>query len=655
MKIDVSKLPIDQRVRLTMGVDVWSNYDIDGQIYKFKVSDATVGMRTFDVTNRNDSHPLPAIAFPSSQIMANTWNLPLTKKMGNAIANEAIEFGVDVILGPGLNIKRLPTNGRNFEYYSEDPYLAGMLGKAYIEGVQEKHVGTCMKHYCCNNSEFSRHWASMEVDERTLREIYLEVFRIAAQAKPWSVMCAYNLVNGRRMSENGKLFDVLRDEFGFDGLVVSDWCAVKDAKASVEQGLALTMPFEEHLQKELLEYARKGELDEVALNKCAQEVVDFAEKLEAESKLRKIDLSKEERRAIALEIAREGMVLLKNEEVLPLDKSQTVFVTGAPSFRYYYGGGSSEVTPEVPFQPLDVALKAEGFNAEWYESIWESNGHQCHVGNMAEALKRSALADVTVFTVGDPNSCEYEGMDRQKIRLSREEEIAIKDFSRVAKKLVVAVYAGAAIDMSEWIDLVDAVIWVGYSGQYNHKALAEILSGKVNPSGRLSETFPLSLSDVPAETSYRDSIVMKYEEGLNVGYRYFSTFDEAEPVLFPFGYGLSYSEFEYENLEVVPGGDGFDVSFDVKNVSEVDGYEVPQVYVSETVSKVYRPALELKGFTKVFIKAGETQRIKIHLDRHAFEYYSVADNKWVVNDTIFDIVVASNVEQPELYKTVRFK
>lgn len=653
MKIDAHKLTIDQRVRLTMGIDIWSNYDIDGQLYKFKLSDATVGMRTFDLTNKNDSHPIPAIAFPSSQIIANTWNLPLVKKMGNAIANEAIEFGIDVVLGPGLNIKRLPTNGRNFEYFSEDPYLAGMLGKSYIEGVQEKHIGTCMKHYCCNNSEFSRLWASMDVDERTLREIYLEVFRIAAQAKPWSVMCAYNLVNGRRMSEHGKLFGILRDEFGFDGLIMSDWGAVKDVKATVEQGLALTMPFEEHLQKELLEYAHEGELDEVALNKCAQEVIDFAEKLEAESKLRKIDMTKDERRAIALEIAREGMVLLKNEDVLPLRKDETVFVTGAPSFRYYYGGGSSEVTPEVPFLPLVDAIKAEGYDAEWYESVWESNGHQCHVGNMPESLKRAAIADVTVLTVGDPNSCESEGVDRQTIRLSKEEEIVIKDFARVANKLVVAVYAGAAIDMHEWIEYVDSVIWVGYPGQYGHKVLAEILSGKVNPSGRLSETFPLELSDVPAENAYRDSTVMEYEEGLNVGYRHFSTY--CEPVLFPFGYGLSYSEFEYDNLEVVPSGDGFDVSFDVINVSEVDGYDVPQIYISEMVAKVYRPELELKGFTKVFVKSGESERVTIHLDRHSFEYYSVADNKWVVHNTKFDIVVAANVEEPVLHQVVNYK
>lgn len=652
--MDVKKLSVEDRVKLTMGADRWSNYDVDGKLYKLHVSDATVGMRTSVQSDDGTERILPAVAYPSAQIVANTWNPSLARKMGNAVANDCIERNVDVVLGPGLNIKRVPQNGRNFEYFSEDPYLTGVFGREYIRGVQEKHVGTCMKHYCCNNQEFSRWWVSVEVDERTLREIYLEAFRIACEAKPWSVMCSYNLVNGRRMSENGKLYTVLRKEFGFDGIVVSDWDAVKNQQASIEQGLALTMPYCEELQNATLRAAANGSLDEAALNDCAQQVADFVDKCQAEAKLRKIDMSLDERRGVALDIAREGMVLLKNDCALPLKSGASCFVTGAPSFRYYYGGGSSEVTAEAPFVPLDIELNACGVKATWAESIWEIAADKANVGHIEEALKAAALADVTVLAVGNPSSTELEGFDRQGIKLTNEEEQIIHDFARVSNLLVVAVYAGSAVDMSEWIDDVDAVVWAGYGGQHGNRALAEILTGKVNPSGRLTETFPLHLDDVPANESYADGTVIAYEEHLNVGYRYFDTFGKA--VLFPFGFGLSYSRFYRDNLTVAPNDKGgYDVSFDVTNTSDVDGYDVPQVYVGELVSCVYRPSKELKGFAKVFVTAGETEHVTISLDRHAFEYYSVADDKWLVNDTVFEIYVGDNASNDDLSVRVTLK
>ena len=252
MKIDVKQLTTEQKVRLVMGTDFWHTYDLDGKIAKVKVSDGPVGVRMPRDSADLNSGDVPSVAYPSTQMLANTWNLTLAHKLGNAIANDCIEKDVDIILGPGVNIKRLPTCGRNFEYFSEDPYLAGVMGREYIAAVQEKHIGTSLKHFCCNNSEFSRLWASMDVDERTLREIYLEAFRISCESKPWTVMCSYNLVNGLRMSENGKLYKVLRNEFGFDGLIVSDWGAVQDVKASVEAGLALEMPYESNHQKQLL-------------------------------------------------------------------------------------------------------------------------------------------------------------------------------------------------------------------------------------------------------------------------------------------------------------------------------------------------------------------------------------------------------------------
>lgn len=653
MKTDAKKLSIEERIRLTMGENCWSNYDLDGKIYKFKVADATVGLRVPTDPENWGGGVIPAVAFPSAQMMANTWNLELVRKMGNAIANECIERNVDVILGPGLNIKRLPTNGRNFEYFSEDPYLSGHMAKSYIEGVQEKHVGTCMKHYCCNNSEYSRKWVSMEVDERTLRELYLEGFRIAAQAKPWSAMCAYNLLNGRRMSENRKMYDILRNEFGFDGMMISDWEAVKNPQATLEQGLPLTMPYEEHLQKQLLELAEEGKLDEKTLTECAQQVIDFAKKCEAEKKLQKSDMSLDARRDVALQMAREGIVLLKNEGVLPLKHGSSCLVTGAPSFHYYSGGGSSEVVPEANYLSLHNALELEGINAQWDESILCTCGHQAMTGYVGATLKKAALADLTILAVGNDNVCEHESYNRAHIKLTADEVKMIHEFAKVSKKLVVAIYAGAAVDMEEWIDEVDAVLWAGYGGQFGNQALAEILTGKVNPSGKLTETFPLRLEDVPAENAYADSTVMVYEERLNVGYRYFNSFEK--PVLFPFGYGLSYSKFEYGNMTVDKDGDDYKVSFDVTNVSSVDGAEISQVYVSELVPRVYRPAKELKGFVKTILKAGETKRITVILCQHAFEYYSVADDCWMVNESIFEIAVGSNVCDIELTIRVEIK
>lgn len=654
MELDIKKLPIEKRVRLTMGADFWTNYDLEGELYKFRVSDATIGLRVPRDPKSGDSDIIPAVAFPSSQCLSHSWNLELLRSVGNAVANEAIERNIDVVLGPGINIKRTPLNGRNFEYFSEDPYLTGMLAKEYIKGVQEKNVGTCLKHFCCNNQEFSRHWVSVEVDERTLREIYLEGFRIACEAKPWSVMCSYNLLNGRRMSENRKMYDVLRKEFGFDGIVVSDWAAVKNPVNTIEQGLALTMPYDEKLQNTLMEAAKTGKVDEDALNKCAEEVVQFANKCEEASKIRKIDMSLDARRSVALEAARQGIVLLKNEDVLPIFDNETCLVTGAPSFRYYFGGGSSEVTPESEFVPLDVALKKCGIKAEWAESTWDSQGHQTDVGNVGEALKRAAKADVTILAVGDKNNCEFESMDRQVILLSAEETCLIHDFANVSNKLVVVVYAGSAIDMTPWIDYVDAVVWAGYGGQYGNVALAEVLSGIVNPSGKLTETFPLDIKDLPSMQSFESSTCICYDEKLNIGYRYFSSFNNTE-VLFPFGYGLSYSEFKYDNLNVERLKDGFELSFDILNDSEYDGYEIPQVYVSQLISKVYRPLKELKGFDRVFIPAGEKKRVTITLNRHAFEYYSVADDKWLVEDSVYELIVGRHSEDDSLTTRVNYK
>ncbi len=644
----VKNLTKEQKIKLVMGADFWTNYDLDGQIYKFVVSDGPIGLRQpLDRMTTEQHDCIKSVAYPSFQILSQTWNAELAYEMGRSLGNDCIEQKVDILLGPGVNIKRLPTNGRNFEYLSEDPYVAGSFAREYIKGVQSKHVGTSLKHFCCNNSEKSRHWMSMEVDERTLREIYLRAFEMACEANPWTVMCSYNLVNGVRMSENAKLYGVLRNEFGFDGLIVSDWDAVKDSEASLNTGLSLEMPYNAAHQREML--AKADKLDPIMLDECAQRVLDLADKCAEESKLRKIDMNLEDRRAVALKIEEEGIVLLKNSGVLPMHGGK-VLVTGAAARRYYFGGGSSNVYPEREFEPLEDALRNEGVNTEYAESVWEVNGHQANLGNLKGAVWKAAGSDYTVLCIGEPSTCEYESEDRQQIKLSKEEETAVHALARASEKLIVVVYAGAAIDMSDWVDEADAIVWAGYGGEFVNKAVAEVLTGKVNPSGKLTETFPLSLEDVPSEKAYRDEAVMVYSEGLNVGYRYFDTFDV--PVLFPFGFGLSYSEFRYGNLTVGKDGENIKVRFEIENVSDIDGKEAAQLYVREITKEVYRPYQELKAFKKVFVKAREKAAVEFVLDRSAFAYYSVAKDRWTVKPGVFEIRVGASVSDIRLTKKI---
>lgn len=639
------KLSLEQKVKLIMGADFWTNYDADGTLYKFVVSDGPVGLRQPLDRNTTEQHDcIKSVAYPSFQILSQTWDEGLAYELGRSLGNDCIEQNVDILLAPGVNIKRLPTCGRNFEYFSEDPLVAGVFAKEYIRGVQDMHVGTSLKHFCCNNSERSRHWISSEVDERTLREIYLRPFEIALESEPWTVMSSYNLVNGVRMSEHKKLYGVLRDEFGFDGLIVSDWEAVKDSEASLNAGLDLEMPFNEAHLKEMLEKADK--LDPEALDRASARVVALAEKCERESKLRKLDMDVEARRKVAQRIEEEGIVLLKNDNnALPLSGGRT-FVTGAPACRYYFGGGSSNVFPEREYEPLDAALINEGADAFYGDSIWQVVGHQANQSNVKGAVRLAASADRTVLCVGDPNTCEFESYDRQHIKLCEEEESAIHAFAKASNKLIVVVYAGAAIDMSGWIDEADAVVWAGYGGEFVNKALARVLTGKVNPSGKLTETFPLDLADVPAQNAYSDEAVMVYGEGLNVGYRYFDTF--GVPVLFPFGFGLSYSRFAYEGLTVEKEGDTVKLGFDILNTSDTDGKEVAQVYVREVTKEVYRPDKELKAFKKVFVKAHGKTHVEIVLDRSAFSYYSVAKDCWTVHEGVFEISVCASVTDVRL-------
>lgn len=647
----VKQIPNTEKLRLIMAKDWWETDDLDGKIGKVKVSDGPVGLRCLAVTDSwaNDSI-YPSVAYPCYQMLSQTWNVALAHKMGRAIADDCIDYNVDVLLGPGVNIKRTPLCGRNFEYFSEDPYVAGMFGKSIIEGVQEGHVGVSLKHYCCNNREYSRYWLSSEVDERTLREIYLKPFEIAVQAKPWTVMTSYNLVNGIRMSANKKLNDLLREELGFDGVIVSDWEAVQDPLDSLHAGLDLEFPHNEKHAEEMREHLAAGRVDLECLDTSAARIVALAEKSTAEKPLRKVQYSVEDRIAISQEVEEEGIVLLKNNGVLPITEGK-ICVTGAPAHLYYHGGGSSAVIPNRPYMSLDEALRNLGRDAFYTESIGKIYGVLVSMGNLKKACEESAKSDVTILTVGTGAGVEVEETDRQDIKLSPEELDALHYLRKHSKKLVVVVYAGSAVDLSEFDKLADAVVLAGFGGQNVSQAVANVLTGKVNPSGRLTETYAYSLADIPSEHTYRDESVMVYEEGLNVGYRHFET--KGVKVLYPFGYGLSYSEFEYSDLKVEVQEDHVEVCLQVKNVSDVDGKEVIQLYVNEVHPVVYRPVRELKAFDKVFVKAHNKAEVKFKLGKEAFSYFSTSHGKWVVNAGNFIIEIRRNAHEIELAERVR--
>lgn len=617
-----------EKIKLVMAKDWWETEDLGGKLAKVKVSDGPVGLRCLAITDswENDSI-YPSVAYPCYQMLSQTWETKLACQMGRAIADDCIDHNVDVLLGPGVNIKRTPLCGRNFEYFSEDPYVAGMFGKAFIEGVQAGNVGTSLKHYCCNNREYSRYWLSSQVDERTLREIYLKPFEIALKAKPWTVMTSYNLVNGVRMSANKELNKVLREELGFEGVIVSDWEAVQDPLDSLHAGLDLEFPHNAKHAELMQQHLEDGKVDLSCLDASANRMQALSQKNEEAKKKREIQYNIEERIAISQKVEEDGIVLLKNNGVLPLQKGK-VCVTGAPSHIYYHGGGSSAVKPNRPFVPLYDALTDLGYDAFYSESIGKVYGSNVSMGNLKKACADSADCDVTILTVGTGAGGEVEETDRRDITLTPEELDALKYLRKYAKKLVVVVYAGSAVDLAEFDKLADAMVLAGFGGQNVSQAVARVLTGAVNPSGRLTETYAYSVKDIPSENTARDESQMVYEEKLNVGYRYFTTANV--PVLYPFGYGLSYTDFRYSNLQITHSGETVTVSVDVENIGNMDGKEVVQLYVSPKNSAAERPIRELKAFQKVLIKAGQKVTVNLQLCSDAFTYYDAQTHSWQI-------------------------
>ncbi len=651
MTYDVKNLTLDEKLRLICGKDDWRTESLDGKLAALFLSDGPNGLRKM-----GENGTIPATAMPNLSVISNTWNKDLAYLDGQTIADECIENGADVLLAPGVNIKRTPLCGRNFEYFSEDPYLAGTLAKSYIEGVQSKGVGTSLKHFCANNSEFDRHEQTSEIDERTLREIYCRPFEIALEAKPWTVMCSYNPVNGVYASENKKLLnDILRGEMGFEGMIVSDWDAVHNHPRAVKAGLDLRMPYRENSFPALKKAYEDGFITDEEIDFCVQNVLKLIEKREENAPYRKVTTTKEQRHEIAVNIAKEGICLLKNEGVLPI-KEGTVTVAGDFATKAMYGGGGSAFVT-TNFEGKHLGETMEGLNAS-IKATCLAHSTFVHLNqtmnvNLKKLCITASQSDYTVLCVGTDNGVESECYDRTSIKLSPVIENTILRIAENSENVIVCVYAGSAIDMTAWIDKVKAVVYVGFAGEGANEALAQILIGEVSPCGKLNETFPLCLEDTYVGSTTKNGFCDTYSEGVFVGYRYYDR--TKKEVLFPFGHGLTYTTFAYSNLEVEKMGESeVKVSYDITNVGDVPAKEISQVYVSSPFAMVSRPQKELKGFEKTLLLPKETKRITVTLNFRSFAYYNTAFDRWHAEDGDFIISVGASSRDIKLSKKINF-
>ncbi|MBN1286183.1 MAG: glycoside hydrolase family 3 C-terminal domain-containing protein [Anaerolineae bacterium] len=657
------QMTLEEKAALCTGASPWTTVPVERlNIPVLRVADGPHGVRRIVETGSLvNAKSLPATCFPTASALASSWDRDLLYELGQALADECIALGVDVLLGPGNNMKRSPLCGRNFEYYSEDPCLGGEMAASFINGVQSKGVGVSLKHYAANNQEHERLTINAVVDERALREIYLAGFEIAVKkAKPWTVMCAYNRLNGPYCSEHKQILtDILKEEWGFEGFVVSDWGAVHDRVASLAGGLDLEMPGpRDYRVQQVIDAVKSGELDEAALNESVGRLLTIIFKA-AETEKGHTEIDIEGHHALARKIAGETMVLLKNQgDILPLkDVTKLAVIGRGAKEAHFQGGGSSHINPtrvDVPFDEL--AKLAGGAELLYAAGYPEEDGLDPALIDEAVALAKQA--EVALLYLALPTYKESEGYDRKDIDLTAQQVALIKAVAAAQPKTVVILNNGAPVAMSEWIGDAAAVLEAWMMGQAGGGAIADVLFGKVNPSGKLAETFPLRLEDTPAYLNFPgENGEVRYGEGLFIGYRYYDA--KALDVLFPFGYGLSYTSFAYSNFKLsaakLTDAGSLTVSVDVTNTGSMAGKATVQVYVHDPESRLARPYKELKGFAKVALEPGATQTATITLDARAFAYYDPAYGRWVTESGAFDILVGSSSADIHFKETVQME
>lgn len=590
---------------------------------------------------RNESHDGNCTCMPCLTSLAASWDTDMAELYGETLANDCIEHGIDMILGPGVNIKKNMLCGRNFEYMSEDPVLAGEICAGYVNGLQRNGVAASVKHFAANNQERYRTESSSEIDERTLREIYLKAFEIAVKkSNPQSIMCAYNKVNSIWCSENKMLLtNILKEEWDYEGFVVSDWGAVHDIKRAVAAGLDLEMPKNDNIVSQLKDGLDKGTVTMEQIDNAAERILRFALKPKADKK----PISRQKRHENAKKIAEAGIVLMKNDgDVLPLNKYKKIAVVGEFAEKpLFCGQGSAEVYPDEEYisSPLEELKKAlpdtEITYQQWYKKREFPEVMQWPLmGEFREFIKDS---DVVVLFAGSMESEDTEKFDRRTAKLSTHYELFIEECANVGKKAVVVLQSGGVIIPAPWCDGADAIVEMWLGGEASGEAVADVLSGKVNPSGRLPETFPVSERD---DIDVGDAMKVEYKEKLDVGYRYYDKYKEK--VVFPFGHGLSYTKFEYTDCTAEINGDNLLVSLTVKNIGNADGAEVVQIYTNDPVSTVTKPEKELKAFKKVFVKSGESERAEITIPMSELSYYNIMLRKWVTEPGAYNVLIGAS-------------
>lgn len=649
----LERLSLKQKIDILTGADSMKLCSVDELgIDAKQLADGPHGIR---INDRDwDDETQNCTMFPSMCCLGASWDVKLAEEVGKALGDDCAAHGVDMLLGPGANIKRYMLCGRNFEYISEDPYIAGKIAAGYIRGLQSKGVAASLKHFAANSQEVDRGGISSEMDERTMREIYLKSFEIAVkESQPESVMCAFNKINSIWCSENKYLLsDILRDEWRFEGLVVSDWGAVHDPVLALKAGLDLQMPYDSTLYDKIKEALDDGRITEEDIDRSAGRMLKFMMK----SPVPKTDYNRKKLHECAVRAAAGGTVLLKNENnALPVNKEKykNIFVVGEfADSPLINGQGSAEVYPDKEYidSPLEKLRKRlPGVRIEYKKYIEKASVPVTmlwpYMNEYKEALKDS---DAVIVFIGAMESEDTEYFDKMTAVFNPNYEMLIEEACNTGKKVIVVMQNGGAKVLGKWHERVDAIIEMWLGGEGAGSAVADIICGIVNPSGKLTETFPNKMRN---DLEYPgDGYKVRYRENFEVGYRYYDL--HPEDICYPFGHGLSYTTFEYIMKNTELSGDLINIELDIRNTGEYDGAEVVQVYVSDPVSTVSKPVKELKAFKKVFVKANQTENVKITLPVADLAYYNIMLHSWVTEDGEYKILIGSSSRDIRLEETV---
>lgn len=655
----ISQMTLEEKAGMCSGADFWHLKGIERLgIPQVMVTDGPHGLRKqaedADHLGLNESEK--AICFPAGCATASSFDRDLIRRQGELLGQECQVMNVSTILGPAMNIKRSPLCGRNFEYYSEDPYVSTEIAAALIEGVQSKNVGTSVKHFVANNQEKRRMTNSSDADERTLREIYLASFEGAIKkAKPWTVMSSYNRINGEFVGDSKEyLTEILREEWGFDGYIVSDWGAVNDRVSSLAAGLDLEMPPGDFENDRLIVKAvQEGKLDESVVDQACERILDvifrYTENRDTENRDTEAVFDYEKDHAAAAEIEAECMVLLKNEnEILPLTSDKKIaFIGKYAKTPRYQGGGSSHINSWKVESALEAVKEIPELANVTFAEGYQDEKDEVVEALQSEAVKAAEEADVAVLFLGLPDNFESEGYDRKHMNLPNCQNELVEKVLEVQKHVVVVLHNGSAVLMP-WKDQVEGILEVYLGGEAVGKAVAEVLVGRKNPSGRLAETFPLRLEDTPCYLTYGKGYDnAEYQEGVFVGYRYYTS--RKMETAFPFGHGLSYTTFEYSDFQIdkkkMSDKDTVEVSVKVKNTGNRAGKTVVQLYVEAPETEVVRPVRELRGFEKISLEEGEEKTVTFTLDERAFAYWNTLIHDWYVEEGTYKVMIGENADQ----------